>query len=728
MTDSCVTNGINFLSSNVRILNEQVGSLIEPVGGSCCAVDEQTITGSGLGADPLTLLTGQFPPNPQATGFLRETIVATNPFNPLTQTGFEVEVPHTTSGYGIVMGIGHTYTVGAEGSVISGGLTNSVNTAAANYATIGGGEDNTVESSHDVIAGGQNNTTLASHSAIVGGQTNRTETSHSFIGGGQDNTVLTGPFTNHCVIAGGQGNSTVSDHCFIGGGRSNSILGGAILNSAESVICGGAINIIYGNDANQSFIGAGNQNYIHPTTTKSFIGGGQENEAGMPVNGGLGPKGFITIGGGFGNKAYNQFAFIGGGTDNGCSGAASVICGGDTNTTNADNATIGGGLDNTNNGLRSVIGGGGSNIINSGSTDGTIAGGTGNRIGTDTAFTSIGGGTFNRVISPGGISVANTIAGGGDNTITDATSGVIAGGASNTLSGNQNFIGGGEINNIGDVFTSFATLCGGRGNAVLSTNSTICGGTGNTCAGAGTSNNSFIGGGEGNTASNFHAVIGGGLLNVGGGALSVIGGGEQNNTSANYSTVGGGINNTASGIAATVPGGSNNIANGDQSFAAGNSSQAIHDGSFVLADLSGPIRASSMANQMTMRFANGYRLFSDLGSTTGVTLPSGGGAWAAVSDKNLKANTKEVDNNEILNKLSEIPVYHYNYSTQEPDIKHIGVFAQDFHKQFGCGEKDTQIYTIDEAGVCIAAIKELHKQNLELRLELEELRQQIIAH
>lgn len=545
MTDSCVTNGINFLSSNVRILNEQVGSLIEPVGGSCCAVDERTITGSGLIADPLMLLTGQFPPNPQSTGFLRETIVATNPFNPLTQTNFEVEVPHTTSGYGIVMGIGHTYTVGAEGAVIGGGLTNSVSTAAANYATIAGGEDNTVESAHDVIAGGQNNTTLADHSAICGGESNTTQSDHGFvgggslntagaswsaiaggsgnsvetgsnfgfIGGGQNNVVRNSAFSNNSAICGGFLNITESDDCFIGGGSGNFIGAGVPLNSGEAVICGGGGNTISGNEASQSFIGCGNQHVVNDGATKSVIVGGQNNQVGVV---GANPAGqdFIALVGGAANRAYSQFTFVGGGNNNGCSGNHAVISGGDSNLTD--------------------------------------------------------------------------------------------------------------------------------------------------------------------------------------------------------------------GSAATVPGGTQNRALGTNSFAAGRLAIANFDGSFVWGDNSATTMPASVPNEVSFQAGGGCRIFSMSNLTTGVTLATGAGAWAAVSDKNLKANTKEVDNNEILDKLTKVPVYHYNYKTQEPDIKHIGVFAQDFHKQFGCGEKNTQIYTIDEAGVCIAAIKELHKQNLELREELNQLKQQIV--
>ena len=90
-------------------------------------------------------------------------------------------------------------------------------------------------------------------------------------------------------------------------------------------------------------------------------------------------------------------------------------------------------------------------------------------------------------------------------------------------------------------------------------------------------------------------------------------------------------------------------------------------------------------------------------------MPAGGGAWATLSDRASKENLTPVDNRAILERLAAIPVQTWNYKTQDPAIRHIGVIAQDFASAFQVGEDDKHISTVDADGVALAAIKGLYE-------------------
>ncbi len=101
----------------------------------------------------------------------------------------------------------------------------------------------------------------------------------------------------------------------------------------------------------------------------------------------------------------------------------------------------------------------------------------------------------------------------------------------------------------------------------------------------------------------------------------------------------------------------------------------------------------------------------------------------SASDRSLKENVAPIGMRTILERLIALPIYTWNYKSDDPSIRHIGPMAQDFAAAFGVGKDDRFIHTVDAFGVAFAAIQALHeileKQEDEirhLRTEVDDLR------
>lgn len=378
-----------------------------------------------------------------------------------------------------------------------------------------------------------------------------------------------------------------------------------------------------------------------------------------------------------------------------------------------------------------VIGGHAANYMAIGVAGGTIGGGgnnpTPNRV-TD-AYGTIGGGISNQVGDAFG-SVDDrsygTI-GGGEANLVNSRSGTIGGGSSNTVSGRSAVVSGGESNRASGAN---ATVGGGYENVASGLLATLAGGHENTVSGG----SATVGGGYGNTASGDLATVSGGRSNTASALYSTVGGGQDNMANGSLAMVGGGSRNTASGNGATVSGGYFNDSSGDFSFAAGYDANVngVHDFSFVWSGGGYNSTDSFGANTFTARAPGGVRFYSaSAGTTNGVELAAGAGAWSSLSDRNAKANFDAVDTRAVLDALVNLPVTTWNYLTQDDSIRHIGVMAQDFYAAFGVGEDDTHISTIDADGVLFAAVQglnaKLEDENAALRAEVETLHGQNAA-
>ncbi len=423
-----------------------------------------------------------------------------------------------------------------------------------------------------------------------------------------------------------------------------------------------------------------------------------------------------VVGGYSGNSvSANRYgATIGGGgnssSPNRVSSSNSVVGGGAGNLAGGDGVnTIGGGAQNTAGGMGTTIGGGQHNTASRNYA--TVGGGASN-VATN-AYATVGGGISNTASGTDDVGFMNggaTVGGGGHNTASGDTS-TIAGGSNNTASGIGATIGGGGWD--GSYFA---------GNQAGGNASTIGGGVGNQAGGnyatvGGGKNNGVpalyatVGGGETNTASSQAATVGGGASNVASSGGATIAGGGSNYANGWEAAIGGGYQNQAGGSQAAVPGGGYNTANGDYSFAAGRRAKANSQGCFVWGDSTDADVTCAITNAVIIRASGGVTMYTDAAMSVGAYLPAGNSAWAPLSDRALKANVAAVDGSDVLARLAQVPVSTWNYTSQDPSIRHMGPMAQDFHAAFGLGEDDKHITTVDADGVALAAIQALYAQN-----------------
>ncbi|HEX8393088.1 MAG TPA: tail fiber domain-containing protein [Longimicrobium sp.] len=195
-----------------------------------------------------------------------------------------------------------------------------------------------------------------------------------------------------------------------------------------------------------------------------------------------------------------------------------------------------------------------------------------------------------------------------------------------------------------------------------------------------------------------------------------------------------GISSSATGTNATAVGSSsiaaapyasafgfNVHATGDRALALGSYVSAGFAGSIVIGDGSAQTSLSaSAANQFSVRAAGGYRLFTNAGTTLGAQLQPNQTTWSALSDRRAKTAFLEVDGEDVLQRLSRVPVSTWIYRDQpDPSVRHIGPMAQDWAAAFGLSADSTTINAGDVDGVALAAARALDART---RVQAERIR------
>lgn len=86
------------------------------------------------------------------------------------------------------------------------------------------------------------------------------------------------------------------------------------------------------------------------------------------------------------------------------------------------------------------------------------------------------------------------------------------------------------------------------------------------------------------------------------------------------------------------------------------------------------------------------------------------GTYSPSSDRNRKENITSINTQDILSKLSRIPISEWQF--KQEDIRHIGPMAQDFYAAFGLGQGEITISTVDADGIIMAAVQALYQNDL----------------
>lgn len=185
-----------------------------------------------------------------------------------------------------------------------------------------------------------------------------------------------------------------------------------------------------------------------------------------------------------------------------------------------------------------------------------------------------------------------------------------------------------------------------------------------------------------------------------------------------------GINSWTMGYATSVP--------ADNAMGLGSNVYVINKGSFVFGDASNDVVSqSTQDNQMMMRFAGGYTLYTVGGTQSqavGVQIQPGGNAWQTISDSTRKENFRTADGASFLKKISQMRLGSWNYKGQDArQYRHYGPMAQDFYAAFGKDEvgtigEDKSINQADFDGVNLIAIKALIEEVNQLKAENAKLR------
>lgn len=126
--------------------------------------------------------------------------------------------------------------------------------------------------------------------------------------------------------------------------------------------------------------------------------------------------------------------------------------------------------------------------------------------------------------------------------------------------------------------------------------------------------------------------------------------------------------------------------------------------------------------------ADGEKCCNQLQCCEGVPVPPGQEYCSVMcpdSDRNMKENFAAIDADATLAKVAALPVTSWNYTFEDPGVRHIGPMAQDFKATFDVGATDKAIAKVDADGVALAAIQALHRRTSELRAENDELRERL---
>lgn len=101
--------------------------------------------------------------------------------------------------------------------------------------------------------------------------------------------------------------------------------------------------------------------------------------------------------------------------------------------------------------------------------------------------------------------------------------------------------------------------------------------------------------------------------------------------------------------------------------------------------------------------------------------------WSSLSNARGMRAIRDVDGEQLLTRLRDLPVRSWQSALQPASVRHVGPTAQDFRAAFGVGDSDSTITPVDAAGVSLAAARALEIRTRALRAENAVLREELRA-
>ncbi len=303
----------------------------------------------------------------------------------------------------------------------------------------------------------------------------------------------------------------------------------------------------------------------------------------------------------------------------------------------------------------------------------------------------------------------------------------VGGGVANAASHWYSTVGGGHNNNASG---GWSTVSGGQSNNAggsSATNATVGGGYNNNASGGW----STISGGQSNTAGGANATIAGGAVNNASGYYGTISGGENNSASDMYSAVGGGHLNANAGSYSAIPGGLQDTLTTSADYSMAFGRRVYVNNSYRVVFFEGNYHGRLGLNRDDQNGGISYPIHVGTNSSNGNgAYLTGGGTWTPGSSRSFKENAQPLDSEQLLAKISSLDIEAWQY--KDSDERHIWPYAEDFVEAFDVGvlkedgtRENQYLAPGDVAGVALAGVKELARQNQELRQTIEELKQRI---
>jgi hypothetical protein len=103
------------------------------------------------------------------------------------------------------------------------------------------------------------------------------------------------------------------------------------------------------------------------------------------------------------------------------------------------------------------------------------------------------------------------------------------------------------------------------------------------------------------------------------------------------------------------------------------------------------------------------------------------GCGGCVSDRNVKHGLAPVDAQDVLERVSRMPITTWSYAGDDPSVRHMGMMAQDFRAEFGLGTSDKSFNPVDAHGVEMAAIQALYERLQQQDARIERLERENAA-